>query len=517
MISKKTVSRRTMLKGAAVGGGALMLSRTGLVSAAGTAGPSSTVDSYVLPSAPGVQCTALITTGDAAVNGYRMVGIPDGLGALRNGDSFSVFMHHELGKAVGISRAHGSIGAFVSKWTIDRTTLEVQHGEDLVASATNLMQWDPASSSYFAGTTAWDRFCSADLPVEKALRYHDVGTSERLFLGGEEVTFGRAWARIVTGPNQGQAWELPRLGKMAFENVVACPHSKEKTIVALFDDGSIDINAPAASNPSEVYIYVGTKQADGNEIERAGLTNGKLYGVRVIRGHGSNATLVAGETSDFGLGDATKGFVGKGFFELVELGKEGDVSGMSGLEIEQDAMSKNVFRMMRPEDGAWEPHHGGGLYFVTTASISLHSRLWNLQFQDINHPELGGKIEVVLTNTDLPSTDGWRMFDNITIDGVGRLFLQEDTGNNPWVSRIWMLNLKTRVLTEVARHNPELFEPGVNPSLFITQDEESSGIIDAAHVLGPGWFLLAVQNHKASADPELVEGGQLVAMYVPID
>jgi hypothetical protein len=60
-----------------------------------------------------------------------------------------------------------------------------------------------------------------------------------------------------------------------------------------------------------------------------------------------------------------------------------------------------------------------------------------------------------------------------------------------------------------------LFEPNVNPSLFITQDEESSGIIDAAHIFGQGWFLFIVQVHKAAAaDPELVEGGQLLRMYV---
>jgi hypothetical protein len=53
---------------------------------------------------------------------------------------------------------------------------------------------------------------------------------------------------------------------------------------------------------------------------------------------------------------------------------------------------------------------------------------------------------------------------------------------------------------------------------FLTQDEESSGIIDAEHVLGRGWFLFDVQNHKTvapAADPlGLVEGGQLLAMYV---
>src|SRR5262249_30693298 len=161
----------------------------------------------------------------------------------------------------------------------------------------------------------------------------------------------------------------------------------EKTIVGLFDDGSINTAAPAASNPCEVYIYVGKKQATGTEIERAGLTNGKLHGVRVLR----DGNLVTEESNNFGLGNATTGFVGRARFELVELGSNGDVSALTGVQLEQDSISKNVFRMLRPEDGAWDPREesGNSLYFVTTGEIAantgidVNSRLWRLKFDDI--------------------------------------------------------------------------------------------------------------------------------------
>ena len=42
-------------------------------------------------------------------------------------------------------------------------------------------------------------------------------------------------------------------------------------------------------------------------------------------------------------------------------------------------------------------------------------------------------------------------------------------------------------------------------------------MIDAGKILGTGWFLLDVQAHKASTDPELVEGGQLLAMLIDTD
>ena len=46
-------------------------------------GPSTTSTPYVLPSLAGVKTTSILTVGDE-IGGYRLVGIPDGLGAFRN-------------------------------------------------------------------------------------------------------------------------------------------------------------------------------------------------------------------------------------------------------------------------------------------------------------------------------------------------------------------------------------------------------------------------------------------------
>jgi hypothetical protein len=66
---------------------------------------------------------------------------------------------------------------------------------------------------------------------------------------------------------------------------------------------------------------------------------------------------------------------------------------------------------------------------------------------------------------------------------------------------------------ETGSIDPALFCKG-GPG-FLTEDEESSGIIDASEVLGRGWFLFDAQVHKASPDPAAVEPGQLLAMRVP--
>ena len=67
-----------------------LFASTALAAPGSTRGPSSRQSPYLLPVAPGVMNTALLSGGDAADNGYRMVGIPDGLGAFDNGIGFDM-------------------------------------------------------------------------------------------------------------------------------------------------------------------------------------------------------------------------------------------------------------------------------------------------------------------------------------------------------------------------------------------------------------------------------------------
>ncbi len=172
-----------------------------------------------------------------------------------------------------------------------------------------------------------------------------------------------------------------------------------------------------------------------------------------------------------------------------------------------------VIRVQRCEDGAWDPRNKkqNDFYFVTTASLTNNCRLWRLRFDNIEHPELGGTIEILLRGDE-----GHKMLDNMTIDRLGRIVMDEDPGNADRVSKIWLYSIDTRELIQVAAHNPRFFDGAAASPDFITIDEESSGIIDAAEILGEGWFLLDVQAHKLSsdADADLVEGGQLLALFI---
>ena len=514
----RPISRRTLLKGA-LASAPLLISPTLLLprkaSAASNIGPSTTTEPYLVPSIPGVKFVSILTVGDS-IGGYRMVGIPDGLGAFLSGRGlFTLLMNHEITNGAnvsGIQRAHGSNGAFVSRWTIDQRTLKVSKGQDLTPSSQHVFLWDSIHEEYTQGSTQWQRLCSADLPAESALFGSGRGTRERIFFDGEEVsdpTSARAWARIVTGPHAGEAWQLPRLGRMAYENVVACPHSKDKTVVILTDDGDLSTAPSATGFPSEVYVYIGEKAKSGHPIEQAGFTDGDFYGVKVS----VNGTPVDEESDLFGLGVIATGFIGKGTFSLVNLG---DVSNLTQRQIEDASIAAGITRFRRPEDSAWDPRkgekHRNDVYFVTTADINTNCRLWRLRFDDVKeNPEKGGTIEILLTGSE-----GHRMLDNVTIDPFGRIVMDEDPGNQGRVSKIWLYQIATGEFIEVAHHNPKFFDPTIlNNSSFITQDEESSGIINASDILGDGWFLLDVQAHKVNTgDPELVEGGQLLAMFI---
>ena len=498
-------------------------------------GPSTTTEPYVLPTRPGVTTTSILTTGDN-IGGYRMVGIPDGTGAWNeNHRTFNFVSNHELGRTVGVPRAHGSKGAFVSRWQIERGTLKVLNGRDHLTGPNDVHTW--VGGAYQAGTTAFERLCSADLPRQSAFSRGSIGTSRRIFLSGEETSppftadHGRVFAHVLTGPGKNQSWELPRLGKMSFENAVASPYRQDKTIVMLNDDASRETNVIPSDNvcktlgqtgcveaPSELYVYIGTKQRHGNDIERAGLTNGYLYGVRVL----DKGTVVTGENKDFVFGSSA--LVTSARFELHNFF---DVSGMTGVQIQDAAIANQVTQFIRIEDGAWDPRRGKerDYYFVTTGRITTDaatwrpSRLWRLRFDDIEHPVKGGAIEMLLSNSfytgqqATPDNDpNYQMFDNMTIDRRGRIVLQEDVGGNNRLGRIYVYGIDSGKLELVAQHNPKFFKPG-EPGL-LTNDDESSGVIDASRVLGDGWFLLTVQSHKASTDLELVEGGQFVAMYI---
>jgi hypothetical protein len=288
----------------------------------------------------------------------------------------------------------------------------------------------------------------------------------------------------VSGRGHGDSYELPALGKAAWENLVASPYAQNLTVVAGMDDGAL--------NASKLYFYLGEKQSKGNPVELAGLANGANFQV-----------AITGYSTESAGTPIPNGYTGR--FSLVDTGGTG---------------------LNRVEDGAWDTQNPNRFYFVTTASFTGNSRLWRITFDDIQNPLAGGRIEVLVDG----AVTGQKMMDNLTVDGDGDVLLQEDVGNQVHLGKVWKYRAGNGTTSLLAQHDATRFISGaaadIDGSDSKQSDEESSGIVEVSSLFAgtPGYdtstyryFLLDVQAHYNSVNgaalpTELVEGGQLLMM-----
>ena len=489
---------------------AMVLACAAVPATAQLVGPSTSQTPYVIPTAPGVVTKSIISNGGGSVtkNGltladetyglldasgnvvpggqYRLSGIPDGLGAYDNGDgTFTLLVNHELGATQGRNTALGTPGAFVSTWKINKSDLSVVGGRDLITK----YQPNPADNSTLGtANTSFGRFCSADLPAQSALQFGGFGTGERMFFNGEETgAEGRGVATVVS---TGVAYNLPHTGKFSWENNVPNPKAQMKTIVAGLDD----------SGDGQVYFYEGMKKATGtgaNPVDDAGLVGGNLFGLRIpVLNNNSSGTNREGTSVPASLFSGTR-------FEMHNFG---DVSAMTGAQLETLSDTNQVTQFARAEDGAWNPLNPNEFYFVTTTS----SRLFRATFDDLENIAAGGRIDVLVDFGVGAEAD-----DNITVvndkSGNTYVLIQEDGGNNPTAGDdIWLYDVANNTNLRIGTHDPAY-------SFFA--GAESTGIIPAPF-LGEGVFLSATQaaanfNSTFPDTHGLVAGGQIYTVTVP--
>ena len=450
----------------------------------GTAtGPSTTTSPYVLPVADGVNITSLLTVNDgAAGNGYKMVGIPDGLGMLDQGANLVLYMNHELRDTQGIARRHGLTGAFVSRWVIDPATLAIKEGSDFINPG--VQYWDYPTGTYVtAGARFADgalqeqtfgRFCSGTLSDPDVFYNESTknGWKGQIYFGNEEDgDIGRSFG--VT--KEGDATALPRLGLFQWENTIPAHNQTDTTLVMGQEDGP-------AGDVSQLWIYVGTKQKSGPPVAKAGLTNGDDHVLDAVD------QAVSTDTQ-------WRATYGKGVAAAVRIvdndwNQSGAAQNADGLA---DGLSLN-----RIEDGHWDPNHPNDFYFFTTEGgqkegTGLNGRdgggLWRLRMADIENPDAGGTLTLLLDGSEVIGDGEAKMNkpDNMTIDTHGNLLIQEDPGNVNHLARIVAYRISDGALGVVARFDPALFSTGstADPTR-LTTDEESSGIIDTEAFLGAG-------------------------------
>jgi hypothetical protein len=480
---------------------------------------------YIVPTASGWTSTALFTTGNE-VKGYRMVGIPDGLGAFDNGDrTMTVLMNHEIAPGPGAVRGHGGKGAFVSRWVVNKDTLEVVSGRDFIDAPQKLHLWIDgtwkAADAPLGKLLDINRLCSADLaPISAFYNAATVkGYNGLLFLNGEEGGNSNANRGFAFVPADGTAYELPAFGfgkpndesnpPPSWENLLAHPATGDATVVMALSDGGTN----------QVYVYIGAKQNEGVPVQRAGLAGGRIFSLLVPG--------VRGEDRDTNIGIA-KSLAGKGEGKRIAL-----------------APPNKGTSFLRPEDGAWDTRNPNVFYFVTTDRNNFvadgvvregqnvnqigRSRLWAVTFDDVTRIATDGtptaKVEMLLDGTE-----GGDMFDNIAVDRSGVIYLCEDPGNARHNGKMWAYDTATGAFATIMKFDPAKFGDLVNktytpPTAPFTDDKETSGVIDVTDLFAnAAWFradskalLVVVQAHfnydaNDRIGAEILQGGQLVLL-----
>ena len=418
-------------------------------------------------------------------------------------------------------RAHGQIGAFVSRWRIDAKTLEVEEGSDLIQPPVRYWNYvtqqhqdtpSPAGDNprtfgseqpnvtkddFVAQPAPLGRFCSGTLTTLGQLYNARTGRGYfgRMYFPNEETGIeGRAFGTLVDGTTE----QLPRLGLFSWENVMPAANRSDTTLVMGTED----------TPHGQLRAYVGAKTRRGDAFDRAGLTNGVNHVIDLVdetverrgrlpanvrRGRAGRVRPRRGRLGSVGRGAGRRGG-GRGPDAEPPRGRRLGPAQPVGLLLHDDRRRRHDAARARRAASATQAA-SGGCRSRTSSGRSCGGTLTLLL------DGVGGEEDEILLNSP----------DNLGMDRRGNLLIQEDNGNNRERGRIIAYQVHTGELGIVAQFDAELFS---FPNPVMTLNEESSGIIDAREVLGRGWWLFDAQVHRPVADPARVTEGQLMAMRI---
>jgi hypothetical protein len=225
--------------------GTLALMVAGSATPANDPGFKTAKPPYLVPLTSGAAVDPIISAGDI-VGGYQMTGIPDGLGAFKDGGhTLQVMMNHELGRSFP-AVPHG-VDARISKLTLNRKT----HG---VLDASYL----------FTGQEFFERFCSATLERINGTPYY--------LTGEEAIPTGHDGSSIVMNAETGDWTETPQFGHFEHENVVPVTGFRKFMLVSTEDNFRVGV-------PSYLYAYIADSFEDAVSGDPA---QGSLYVWRAL-------------------------------------------------------------------------------------------------------------------------------------------------------------------------------------------------------------------------------------------
>lgn len=530
----------------------------------------------------------LLSVGET-VDGYTPVGVLDGLGAFRlNKRTVRVLANHELlnnrGYPYSVSDGDGGsfemTGARVSYFDIDRETREIV-GAGLAYDTIYDANGDAASDTGFltAGFAGLSRLCSSTLVepgafnlirgYDRRLRFNR-GLEDPIYFTGEEdggffnPVGGAEWALDV---KRGELWQVPAMGRGAWENVTPVDTGNRRTVAFVLADDTapFDFDNDGVDEAAPLFLYVGHKDRHGDFLARNGLRDGSLY------------VFVAetGETkpSEFNTSGTLKGrWVPVDNSPRADLGADADDPNFErngydeygyptqgNLWLQAEALG--AFGFSRPEDVAYNPRRpsevvlastGVDNYDVDAASGNGADTFGTMYTIATNFHDLSASVSIVYDGDADPSR-ALRSPDNLDWSANGYVLVQEDEAEedtasgdevlfgagakNPNEAGIVLLDPNSGATLRVANIERSVVLDGsiADPTLAVDTDAgaagewESSGILDVSRLFGekPGTlYLFDVQAHGIEdqdqfnaasriTDGDLVEGGQLLFLQAP--
>jgi len=502
-------------------GGTAIAAALAVTVAAATGLAATSVKPYVEPVGGHYQIKALFSVDDkvpllggAPGQQYRMIGIPDGLGAHPNGDGTStLFMNHELGFTALSEPVVGgpkNRGAIVSQWILDADGDPVagKRAYDQIFDENTLLGPAPVVGNEAQMPRQLARFCSGFLAGPAN------GFDRHIYLTNEEAsgpdTFdGKGGLSVAVFDNQ--LHTLPKLGRYAKENTVVQPTQGTPTVIFPTEDGPATLD-------NQLYMYVGKKDrsSKASVLARNGLDNGTLYVFRSLDpARNSERTFTSGSVTG----------------EWVPIP---NAEALTDAELEAASDAAGAMTFVRPEDGAFNPNNPNEFFFDTTGSssgadegVNELGRLYSLRL----HPGNPLKPATLTTvyNADTVVAAGGDIAispDNLDVSRRYLMINEDGTTESRAVmaakgrdGSIWRFDLvkgpvgAVGVDDSTATRVAQLDPPGrdgipVGPGVW-----ETSGIIDTSALFGADTWLSDVQAHPPTTPPVgptvTVEDGQL--------
>jgi hypothetical protein len=474
----------------------------------------------------------VLTVGDTLPGGYRYEAIPDGIDFTLNGNgTANVFVAHET-----------SLVPF--PYTVNTTTNTATGLSDFDNAQVSKLKLHQMSAGVLSGQLAiqsdanYQRFCSAFIADEEHGFQHPV------FFANEEATDFvsppplLAWPPDPANSRQaglvvaldtvtGKTYEIPGLGRLNHENTVVVPGGWE-SIVALTGDDTF--TAPS----SQMYMYVAASDS------------------AFLADQGSLYAFVGDVPGVNDYGDLSGSEVTSGRFipvpREVALGNQTDLENWSN--------TNNVFQFIRIEDIAYDKNDPRVVYFADTGEPRAipdpaTGRLGRGPSGTLG-PYMNGRIfKLVLSEDDPLDVDELSILIDADAGGYNNqnvlhnpdnvdtstnsLMIQEDPGSHNGYApgagpsaRVWRYDLNSGTLVVVAEVDQSA-DPVAREGAW-----ESSGVVDASAIFGPGAWLVNVQAHSLFVDQEVRtvvdtsrtppvtatltfkrEGGQLLLLKIP--